>query len=496
MTQAARDSTPPRWRAADRSVVIQIVALTVVATALRAPGLAPSSLWIDDAWVAYAHRAGWAEITEIGLSAPGFSALLKAWFSLVGFSEITAQMLPFIAGVAAPALTFWILRSRVRAAVAISAAGWMVLAPVHVEYSTRVKQYSIEVIVALVMVHLAWKLVDEPSDLRRWRQLSLVSTVAVVFSFPLASVAAAACAVPLAIHLWRVRRVDLRLAWLVVPATVTAGWFVIVIRHRQYPDLRRFWQPFFVRTDAGLGSPSPGPVRTRAPLPATLSVVVVSVAVAVLAWRRPALFAITGLPLLAALILAIAERAPLGGGRTDLYLLGGLILATAIGANEGISLIVKVEHGRLVTGGLALLSVAAALLGLARYDVPSYPKEDIRPLVADLDERREPTDVVLVYHNAKWAFATYTDLGVEVRPVSGPYDLVFDDPQVLRQIYPSTEERLQHSVEEANDLGRRIWLIGCHFEPSWGQTVEALEGTGRSISFSLDRPGARLMLFE
>ena len=481
-----------------------MLVLLAVAIGLRAPGLGPSSLWIDDAWVAFAHRAGYVELTEIGLGAPGFSALLKIWFEIVGFTELSAQLVPFTAAIAAPPLLYVILRYRLRFAVSLVGAGWLLLAPVHVEYSTRVKQYSTEVVLALLLVHLSWRLIEDPTQRRTWRSLAMLSTVSVLISFPLASVAGAACLVAAFVALRRTGRLENTLLWLVVPALTTAAWFVIVIRHRQYRDLRTFWESHFIQTDAGLRTAFESMLgraheffEQASPLPAIPSAMFAALGLALVLHRRPPLFVMTVLPLAAAVALAALDRAPLGGGRTDLYLLAGTIIAVTAGIDHGVDLAAgALTDHRYFLAVLAPLAVVSGVVAIARHDAPSYPREDIRPLVDELQDRRRPGDAVLVYHSSKWAFATYADVGVTVRPVSGPYDVVFDDPLIVRQLNPSTEERLQRSIVEADAAGGRLWLIGSHFSPSWERTISALESIGRVVIQTWERPGAQLLLLE
>jgi hypothetical protein len=484
--------------------VVVVVALVAVGIGLRAPGLGPSSLWIDDAWVAFAHRAGYGDLTEIGLSAPGFSLLLKIWFEIVGFTEVSAQVVPFAAAIVAPPLAYVILRYRVGAAVALAGASWLLLAPVHVEYSTRVKQYSTEVVLALLLVHLSWRLVDEPTERRTWRRLALLSTVAVLISFPLASVAGAGCLVAAFVGLRRTGKLDTMLLWLVVPTLTTAAWFVIVIRHRQYPGLQAFWEPHYIQTDAGIRIAVESALdRARefleqtSPLPVVPSAIIVALGFVLVLHRRPPLFVVTALPLAAAVTLAALDRAPLGGGRTDLYLLAGTVIAVAVGIDHGVTLtMTAAPDPRLVMAVVASLALIGAVTAFARHDVPSYPQEDIRPLVNELQDRRRPGDAVLVYHAGKWAFATYADVGVTVRPVSAPYDVVFDDPLIVRQINPSTERRLERSINQADAAGDRLWLIGSHFSTSWERTLAALGAAGLVVVETWERPGAALVLLE
>src|SRR5262245_6792395 len=90
---------PPMTRRAD---VASCSGLRVLAVWLPVGALSPPSLWRDDAWQALVVRVDrWDDIGRMGQSAPGFSVLLQLWLSLVGFSSMAAQTLPFAAGVAA-----------------------------------------------------------------------------------------------------------------------------------------------------------------------------------------------------------------------------------------------------------------------------------------------------------------------------------------------------------------------------------------------------------
>jgi len=486
-----------RIKALDPADRLLLIGLLAAAAGTRMPGLGPEALWIDDAWVAYAHRASWSNITEIGLSAPGLSVMLKLWFGLVGFGELRAQLIPFLAGITAPPLAYAVVRSRAGRLSAMIAGGWLLFTPIHIEYSVRVKQYSIEVLLALVIVHLTWRLLEEPVRTERWRQLAVISSAAVLVSFPLASIAGAGCAVAGLAAIARDRRLSRHSGWLTLPAATTVAWLAIVIRHRQYDGLQWFWRAQFIQTDAGLRvTAESAAVRTKdmfefvSPISPVLMMTLCAGALAWLHWRKPLHALVVSLPLLAAVGLAAAQTAPLGGGRTDLYLLAGLVLGSSIALDD---ITTRWPHiGVRVAAAVASVGLLWAGLG---YQHPEYPIEDVPTVLAALEAARQETDTIFVYHEAKWAVATYSDFDVTVRPISNPYDVVFDDPSIFRQRFPFSPERIAEDVASV-DTDERVWLIGSHLSSSWHDTIEAFLYAGWGVVAQTDARGAALLLLE
>lgn len=482
------------FRPTDRLLTIGLLA---AAAGTRMSGLGPEALWLDDAWVAYAHRSSWANITEIGLSAPGLSVVLKLWFGLVGFGEFRAQLIPFLAGIAAPPLAYAIVRSRAGRLSATLAGGWLLLAPIHIEYSVRVKQYTVEIVMALVIVHLTWRLLEEPMRTDRWRTLAAVSSLAVLLSFPLASIAGTGCAVAGLTAIARDRRLGRHLGWLAMPAAITIAWFAIVIRHRQYAGLQRFWQGEFIQTDAGLSVAAESvAVRTKdmfefvSPVSPVLMMTLCAGALVWLLWRKPLHALVVSIPLLAAVGLAATKTAPLGGGRTDLYLLAGLVLGSSI-ALDDITARWPPRGVQLATA-VAGVGLVAAVVG---YQQPGYPIEDVPTVLAALQADRREADTVFVYHNTKWALATYSDFDVSIRPVSNPYDVVFDDPSIIRQRFPSSREVVTEDVARV-DPDERVWLIGSHLSASWHDTIDVFLDAGWTVVDQTTAQGAALFLLE
>ena len=96
-----RDVKPGSWTELGPHILIGTVIL-VFAAILRAPQLNELSLWFDDAWVALVSRMSAGQLAHVGMTSFGFDAILWIWFKLVGFSEISAKLIPFVAGCLAP----------------------------------------------------------------------------------------------------------------------------------------------------------------------------------------------------------------------------------------------------------------------------------------------------------------------------------------------------------------------------------------------------------
>jgi hypothetical protein len=497
MTRPPSQPEPPTRRPSRTEQISGATALLVAAIVLRAPVLGADTLWFDDAWVAYAHRARWSDITEIALSAPGFSALLKVWFGIVGFGSTRAQLIPFAAAVAAPPLAYLLLRRRVGPVPALAGAAWILFSPVHLVYSGRVKQYSLELVLALLVVHTSWRVLENPDDRRAWRDLAIVTTIAVGVSFPMALVAAPACAVPLLVRWWERRRIEPSQLWLLVPLLTTVAWYVIAIRHRQYPNLIAYWQDEYVQTDAGLRIAAEsflGRIADvagfLAPGPYGLTVIVVGALIAVAARSRPLHTAVVALTLAAAAGLAFVHRAPLGGGRTDIYLLGGLVMITAVGFDTVLG---RGRGARTAAASLLAIVVVVAAVTVER---PTYPDQRATHLIAEIEQRRQPGDAVLVYHNAKYAWMAYTDVEITVIPRWAPYGIRFEEPDIIQQSFPPNAAAIPGVLDRLAGVDERLWLIGTDLRWSWQATLDMLTENGWTIVEHPEAGPGRMVLFE
>ena len=147
----------------------------------------------------------------------------------------------------------------------------------------------------------------------------------------------------------------------------------------------------------------------------------------------------------------------------------------------------------LAIGAIALFGVAAVGSGLG----PSgYPEEDLRPLVADLSERRQPDDRILVYEASRWAYALYAPTGMI--PFEDPeepigFDILIQDSAVTVLGFHRFDPE-GYAPEVAAGVGDadRVWLIVSHYRDDAAAIDRELIANGYTLEERHDRPGAYL----
>lgn len=479
------------------------LALLAVSVAVRVGALAPSSLWLDDAWVALVSRAdGLGEVVMVGNTAPGFVAMQALVLGVVGFSELTAQLLPFLFGVAAaPALYLVARRCGLCAPAAVLGAALVATSPLHIVHSARVKPFTADALAAVAVLLAGWRVVERPVSARRWAGLGIVSVLAVVVSAATAAtVAGAYLAGVLAVGLRRPRA--LRPAvWSTAGFGVFAvGWWALVVRHASTPGLRAYWANRYVEVSAGPGAAAGDVVTGLAEvvqgfvaLPRAPAAAALAAAAVVVVARRPLLAPLVVAPVVVAVALAALQLAPLGGGRTDIHLYPSLALLVALALHVVGSRLPRPAAGTLV-------AVVAAALVLAVRPLPPYPDEDLRPLVAAVEQRARSGDAIAVYSASRWAYALYT---------SGPVELERDVTSANGFAVAIADERVEvlgpHRADpraHAPALDRlaaghdRIWLISSHTGADLPVIEQLLAERGFVATATEIRPGASLTLWS
>lgn len=159
---AATTTTPPSesstrstgWPLTDRTFDLLVAAaLLAVAAAQRASTLPGDGLWFDDAWVATgALHGGLSELAMRGSAHPGFTLMLQGWDAVIGGDPWTLAVPAFVASVLGPPVVYLGLR---HLGFARSVAGLLgailVVAEVHVLYAGRVKSYTMDTLVVMVL---------------------------------------------------------------------------------------------------------------------------------------------------------------------------------------------------------------------------------------------------------------------------------------------------------------------------------------------------------
>lgn len=495
-----RAPVPRRWVPLVHTLVV--VTLLLYGLALGFERLGPSSLWLDDAWQALVVEAdGPGELMLVGVTAPGFAWLLSGWLAVFGFSETTAQALPFVLGLLAPVGLYLVTVSRLRPPAALVGAILLASAPVHVTYATRVKPFTLSSFCAVGLIGLGLAVVDDPRSRRRWWGLALVSAAAVVASAFTAPIAAAAFAAGLLAAIRTNGRSAWR--WVVGPAAAfgvfAAVWWFAVVRVAVTDALHDYWSARYVSFDGGmvdglrqLGGNTAAFLKGFLPFP-TPVVVALFVVAGILVVRRglPSL-SLAGGPIVIAVLLGLLALAPLGGGRTDIYLYPclALLLAIAVDRFPGTAL-----------GASAFMAAALAIAVLANVRPASpYPQEDVRPLVSVLERSVGPGEGILVYSPGIPAFALYTTWPVEL--VRGGTTAKGFTAKIGREnvhVLPRLRRDGAHNGPVLRRLVEpydRTWVVASHLQPDYGLLLVSLDEFGYEPRIVHRRPGAELVLWE
>ncbi|MFM8267561.1 MAG: glycosyltransferase family 39 protein [Ilumatobacteraceae bacterium] len=497
--------------------VSAIVALTL---AVGARDLAPKVLWLDDAWVGLVHKAPLSSTISMSSTAPGFGLLLKLWLETVGFSETTALLPAFTAGLMAPAAVFWMFRERLGRVLALVAGLMISLSPTLGDYMDSVKQYTFEVLISAVIVWAALGVLDSPNHTRAFRRLNLIVIAGVIFSFTLVIVAipallAALFAVVGNTHPragWSLRsRTQLTpiIGWTSLSGLVSILVYLLTVRSRVTGALTSFWSDFYINAT---GTPSEilrsilgllARFRDSLTVLPTSIVAVWVILGLILTLRAPLQAVVTLGPLALTMLLSAARLVPLGGGRTDLFLLAPTAIAGALGARYVVNLLdVALSDRRTVrraVNGSLIAVVAVAIWTTAHTLAPvGYENEDIESMINILRAERRPDEPVVIYGWSQWQFALYTDYDFEIDSSDTPYGITFTDDLIIAQgLHSDDPPKFADYSAAADRLGGRMWVIGSHLSPLWDLSLDQIsEDLGRREIRRWTAANAALVLFE
>ena len=264
-----------------------------------------------------------------------------------------------------------------------------------------------------------------------------------------------------------------------------------------------FWKSKFIHLSSGVGS-VPGQVIARlgglfsgfSDLdPRLIAVAVVASAVLVIL-GRPALGSALVLPIVLAVLLALAQMVPLGTGRTDIYLYPALALLIA----TGIDVLIRAAPRRFAAStALAIMVVAAIALVSARFTLPAYPAEDVKPLVQLVERERRADDRTIVYPMASFGYSLYTRSAIRLRVDDRFAMSFFAEPSEPRTfVLPmerKTPSRYGPPLDAITRGQHRVWLIGAHLWPDWRVIQKLLAEQGfRPVTTHTTR-GAILILY-
>jgi hypothetical protein len=387
--------------------LVALAGIVVIGMWLRMAGLTSHGLWRDDAWVALSGRVSIATALRMGATAPGFTLIERAWILFDPASSRWAQLLPLVLGGVGIVAMFCLARYlRLSVWLSLGTAALIALSPVAIAYSTHVKQYSADLVLACALMGLG-EAARRRTERRPLGALVAVSCVGFVITASVVAVIVGVWAMLLVVSLAD-RRARRRVIWGGAVTALGCGVASLLWYSHLSHALPLFWSQqhrFLEITPLHKVVPQLTSMVSDAVLKAHSGAVVtasVGIALTVVALvglgAGPRIWS-SGLVIAAALFAAALGLIPWGTGRTDEVLYPALALLLAFGVE-------RLARGAAARApGVAMESIVAGLIGVAlvagmvRADVEHpavYPAVDARLLMREVAAHERPGDLVYV----------------------------------------------------------------------------------------------------
>ena len=476
------------------------------------------SLWLDEALITanIVHRsfAGLLHPLSGEQGAPiGWLWGERLAVVVFGNNEYALRAIPLLAGMAAIALVYRVVKPVAGPWAAALATTLLALSPDAVRYSVEVKQYSSDLAVALALAVVGrWALRGSRRSLALW---GVAGAVAVWCSHPAVFVLAATALVLALSH----RRTPHRLlgvglasaGWLLSFGT---DWLVSLRQLGANSYLHQYWSAGFAPTPFRLGADLTwlwrAPVRVAAePGGMPAAGLAAAVILAGFAWAlrtRPREAALAALPIVAGLAGGAVGAYPFEG-RMALWLLGFVVAGLAAAA-AGAAALLQAGHDavfrldqaahldarrsrRWGAGVVAVACVAFLVQGPIRQvgDVAHDPTTwiDLRPLLQAVRPLMRPGDLVWV-HSGDAPSAAYYAISTKVTPTS----VVYDGPDA--QACPGDP-----AIAGVADKGRVWFVFGYQSSTTDGDEqaeIESWLASSAHLEGRVTRPQATATLWD
>lgn len=474
-----------------------VVALCAAGAAFRIPGLTTRDLWFDDAWGALPARVGLAEAMRMVVTTPLFTLALRSWIELHPDATWFDQLPELAMGIAGIAAVWALVRALGFGRLAACAAAAVIAAgPVTTIYSTRVKEYSCDLLLSCLVLWLCERWRRAPSA-RSAAWLAIGSAVAIATSASTAAIVggAAVCAVLVA---WHARELRAQVAAVIGVLGVVAIALWAVVLRRIPSELRTNWRTHgylfgyssarhvayeFQQTFSGLvhglvGAPIPytfsGYAIRVEPMALAIATLLVLAAIVtpplIGAVRSRGATVPPAAPAAAAMVLGVIGTllglAPLGDGRTDEAFYPAILVLSVAAAT---ALWRRVPTNRLAARAAPI--AVAAVVGVATVwfgatHTEAYPPTGLSTVAAELFGAHgpmRPGDVVVVdgYESFTWALDGVTPWRVSFAQPDVPWPMGFHVVSADHRVILSASY-LQPPPDLASLLAtaRRVWFIG------------------------------------
>ena len=398
----------PVWFLASLGSVVGVGAI------LRILHLSHGTLFRDDAWVALTSHVDFSTAWKMVGASPGYIIGMRQWIDIVGHTTWLQQLPTLVVSIASllalGALARWWGLSRVSTILIVSVLAGSRIA---VEYSTHLKPYSHDLVMASFLLFTAAKASRE-RNVWWFAGACVVSVTTSLTALPLV-VGGAAVVLTRSMRQGTARHLVGPLVGVGLPLLV----FAWVVQRGLSPRLHESWTSNFVDVSSigGFVSSSTDIVRgllwglvdstPRIGIPSLGGFVVLVFAVVVVigsCQRGRSTLPVVGIA--CAYLAAVLGVIPLGTGRTDSYLYVPLLILFGLGLDTVMN---RIRRGALRTISVGLVSIIP-FVGLYDHIVyhQPYPGGDFRAVAAVISGTVRDGGNVIVEGTARWPYAYYS----------------------------------------------------------------------------------------
>lgn len=214
-----------------------------LAAALRMMNIGELSLWIDEGFTYYATQQGdLLAVLERDVHPPLYFALISAWVSVAGVSEVAFRYLSLLAGMVSVALIYQLAREvtlfrprPVNRAVPVIAALLMALSEMEAYTAQEARSYTLHVALAILSMwaYLRWSRLYGRSGATSWGITWVVSTTLLVYTHYLGAWAGVVQGLHVLLFL-RGRQRIVAVSLLIASALLFGVWLVTVVIPYQF----------------------------------------------------------------------------------------------------------------------------------------------------------------------------------------------------------------------------------------------------------------------
>lgn len=431
--------------------------------------VANRSLWADEATLANnIVNRGFLALTlplDGNQGAPiGFLWVEKLFISIFGNRDYILRMFPMLAGLLTIYLMYRVAKLYVGNfgifALLLLNLSWPVI-----YYSSEVKQYSTDTMIALLLLWLAYPCF-QPAPLKKlYLRLGVAGVLSIWFSHPAALLLGAIG--PLLL-IWSIiyqsRKQSL---WTLILGGVWGfnliiSYIISIHELTINPALKSYWQNDFIPFPPHLGDLSQvylnllqASTGVYLPLPwytllSLSSLTLFGLCLSDYKSSQKYTLLLIELPFLATLIASVFQVYPIRG-RFLLFLAPLVFIILAIGLKEAYEALSRYKFtAHLICGLFIVMATASQAIIITGNFISPPMGEDIKPALLYIQQHKKPNDEIYVYYGGQSAFQYYqTSFG-------------FTDKDVILGIESrSNPEKYKDDVEKLRGKNR-VWFLFSH----------------------------------